>query len=95
MHYLTMKTNRRKFTSKFKSRVVLEVISERETISEIALKFDLHRNQIAEWKKEFISKAHLVFEIEDFKLNEKLSDTKKNNKRMSEKIFTSFMTTDI
>lgn len=93
MHYLRMKTHRRKFTSKFKSKVVLEAISENESLSELALKFDLHRNQIAEWKKDFMAKAHLVFEIEDRRLKEKVTATEKKNKIMKEKIFTPFTIT--
>ena len=60
-----MKNNRRKFTPRFKSKVVLEAISERETLKGLALKYDLHRNQIADWKKKFIANAHLVFELEE------------------------------
>lgn len=82
-----MKDHRRKFTSKFKSQVVLEAISERETLNELALKFDLHRNQIAEWKKNFMSKAHLIFELEDISLNEKTTTIKKKNIKKNEKIF--------
>ena len=81
-----MKSNRRKFTSKFKSMVVLEAISERDTINELALKFDLHQNQIRDWKKKFIEKAHLVFELEE---NESVEKKTRNNESesMNEKLF--------
>ncbi|MCK5742516.1 MAG: transposase [Chlorobi bacterium] len=56
-----MKT-RRKFTSAFKTKVVLEAISERLTISEIAEKHKVHPNQIGTWKKQFLNNAETIFE---------------------------------
>ena len=85
-----METHRRKFTSKFKSKVVLEAITERETLSELALKFDLHRNQIAGWKRNFVEKAYLVFEIEDKHSTHPKSNTKKKDIKMKGKINTPF-----
>lgn len=38
---------RRKFTTKFKTLVILEVLKERQTLGELGEKFDLHPNQIA------------------------------------------------
>lgn len=56
------KTNRRKFTSEFKSKVCVEALKERQTIETLAKKYDLHPNQINTWKKEFIEKSSQVFE---------------------------------
>jgi len=53
---------RRKFTSKFKTKVVLEALSERSTVQELAKKHELHPNQISKWKAEFLSKAESVFD---------------------------------
>ena len=44
--------NRRKFTSKFKTKVVLEALKERSTVQELAKKHTLHPNQISKWKAE-------------------------------------------
>ena len=60
-----MKSQRRKFTPQFKSRVVLEAISEKDPIEVLEEKFDLDRRLISSWKKTFISKAHLVFILEE------------------------------
>lgn len=57
-----MRRERRKFTASFKAKVVLEVLKERHTMSELAQQFDLHPNQIATWKKEFLAGAEGVFE---------------------------------
>ncbi len=56
-----MKT-RRKFTSDFKTKVVLEALSERLTLSEMAEKYEIHPNQIVNWKKQFLSNAKTVFD---------------------------------
>ncbi|MBK7100046.1 MAG: transposase [Sphingobacteriales bacterium] len=48
-----MKQTRRKFDSAFKAKVALEALRERETLSGLAVKYDLHPNQISQWKQEF------------------------------------------
>lgn len=57
-----MKKSRRKFDSAFKAKVAVEALKERQTLSELALKFDLHPNQISQWKQEFLENSALVFE---------------------------------
>lgn len=52
---------RRKFTSKFKTKVVLDALSERFTLAQLADKHKLHPNQISSWKREFLSGAESVF----------------------------------
>lgn len=59
------KQTRRRFSSEFKSKVVVEALRERNTLEEIARKYEIHPNQIHTWKKEFLSKASVVFEVED------------------------------
>jgi len=53
---------RRKFTSKFKARIVLEALKERQSVSELAQKHELSPAQISSWKKEFLSNSELIFE---------------------------------
>ncbi len=55
-------TKRRKFTSAFKHKVVIEAIKERLTIGELAQKYELHSNVIKNWKKEFLEKSQEVFD---------------------------------
>ncbi len=52
---------RRKFTSKFKTRVVLEALKEQQTIKELCQKYELAPQQLNSWKREFLSNAELVF----------------------------------
>ena len=64
-----MKRTRRKFSSKFKTKVVLEVLKEQQTIQELASKHEVHPNQISTWKNEFLSNASSVFESKKEKQN--------------------------
>ena len=57
-----MKRSRRKLDSSFKAQVAIEALKERQTLSELAVKFDLHPNQISQWKQEFLENSSLVFE---------------------------------
>ena len=54
--------SRRKFTSKFKTKVVLEALKERSSLAELAQKYDLHPQQISTWKRDFLSGAESVFD---------------------------------
>jgi transposase len=52
---------RRKFTAKIKTKVVLEALKERQTLSDLGQKYEIHPQQIAKWKKEFLNNAESVF----------------------------------
>lgn len=53
---------RRKFTSKFKTKVALEAIKERESLSVLAQKYELLPQQITNWKRELLNGADSIFE---------------------------------
>lgn len=57
-----MSRTRKNYNSSFKTKVVLEILKERETAAEIARKYGLHQNQISQWKKQFLENAGSVFE---------------------------------
>jgi len=52
---------RKKYTSKFKTKVVLDTLKERSSIADLAQKFDIAPQQINLWKRGFLSKAESVF----------------------------------
>lgn len=70
-----MKKSRRKFSAAFKTKVVLEALKERKTVSELSEQFELHPNQISTWKKEFLMNAEKAFSddksMEELKASEK------------------------
>ena len=73
-----MRKKRRKFGSAFKSKVAIEALKERKTLAELALKYELHPNQISQWKQEFIEKSSLIFESKQSKTEDsKQIDTEK------------------
>ena len=53
---------RRQFDGKFKTKVVIETLRERKTLSEICKEYDLHPNQITDWKKIVIDQLPSLFE---------------------------------
>jgi transposase len=57
-----MSKKRRKFSSGFKAKVVLEALKERQTLQDLASKYELHSSQIVNWKKEFLANASEIFE---------------------------------
>ncbi len=54
--------SKRKFTAQFKLKVVLEALKEKETLAVISKRYELHPNQISDWKKQFLEGATAVFE---------------------------------
>lgn len=52
---------RRTFTSKFKTKVVLEAIKEQKPLSTLGQQYSLAPTQISKWKKEFLTGAESVF----------------------------------
>ncbi|MCH8495908.1 MAG: transposase, partial [Balneolales bacterium] len=60
-----MRQKRRNFTAAFKTKVVLEALKERKTIQQLAVKFDVHPNQITTWKKQVLSNGGAAFDNSD------------------------------
>ena len=52
---------RKTYDDGFKVKVVLEAIRESETLAELASRYDVHPNQIRNWKSEFLENAGMVF----------------------------------
>lgn len=67
-----MKRERRKFSAAFKAKVVLEALKEKETLQQLSSKFEVHVNQITQWKREFLNHAEDVFSTK--KADEKSAD---------------------
>jgi transposase-like protein len=53
---------RRKFTSEFKSQVVLEVLSGEKTVAEACRAYELTAQTVNDWKAQFVAAAPQVFE---------------------------------
>jgi len=54
--------SRRQFTAEFKVKVVLEVLRQEKTLSQIASDYDLHPQLLQTWKQTFMAAAPQVFD---------------------------------
>ena len=78
-----MKKEVKKYSAEEKARVVIEVLSEELTISQVTSKYGVHANQIYKWKKEA-----LEYIVTGFKSKSKKQDTSQEDliKRLFEQI---------
>jgi len=53
---------RRNHTPVFKSKVALAAIKGDKTLAELAQQFDVHANQITQWKTQLLERVGVVFE---------------------------------
>ena len=77
-----MKKTRRKFTSEFKTKVSIEAIRERYSLSELAKRFEVHPTQIAKWKREFLDNATAAFESPGKRIDNTEEDLDKLNTKI-------------
>jgi putative transposase len=54
-------SKRRSFSASFKAKVAMEALQERQTLSELAVKYQLHPNQITAWKNQLKSSSEEIF----------------------------------
>ena len=56
-----MGRKRRTFTDKFKAKVALEALKGVKTLGELASEYQIHPNQVSEWKKQLACHAPELF----------------------------------
>ena len=56
-----MGRKRRTFTDKFKAKVALESVKGVKTLAELASEYQIHPNQISEWKRQLVAHAPELF----------------------------------
>jgi transposase len=57
-----MNTKRKKYVPEEKAKIVLEVLREKNTLAEIANKYDVSQQLISRWKSEFLGNMATVFD---------------------------------
>lgn len=55
------KTKRNRYSAEFKAKVAREALKEESTIAEIATRFNIHPNQVSDWKKQAMKGLSEVF----------------------------------
>ena len=55
------KTKRNRYSAEFKAKVAREALKEESTIVEIAARFNIHPNQVSDWKKQALKGLSDVF----------------------------------
>ena len=56
-----MASKQRNYSSEFKAKVVLEVVSGQRTVSEASRAHKVHSSVINRWRNEFLKQAHQAF----------------------------------
>lgn len=56
-----MAGKRRRFSADFKAKVAIEAIKGQQTLAELAGQYQVHPNQITQWKKQLLAAAEQVF----------------------------------
>ena len=67
------KRPRRNHDQHFKTRVVLEALKEQKTLAQLSTQFELHANQITDWKKQAVSAMPTLFEGKNQRQNTDLN----------------------
>ena len=62
-----MRRSRLNHSALFKAKVVLEALKGEQTLAELAQRFDVHPNQITEWRRQLLERAAEVFERPGYK----------------------------
>lgn len=56
-----MKARRKRYTAEFKAKVAIEAIKGQRTVNEIAARYEVHPNQVSQWKKQALEQMSEVF----------------------------------
>lgn len=75
---------RRTFTPEIKTEMVLKVLKEEQSLSQVASEYGVHPNQLSKWKVQFLADADIVFRNEQKPLN----DLKAKYEKQAEELYT-------
>ena len=77
---------RTKYTAEYKASVVLRVLREEETVSEIAAAEGLNPVMISRWKSEFMERASMVFDRKPTAAEKELEEEKEHIADLERKV---------
>lgn len=75
---------RKKYTAKFKTKIVLSILQGDKEFNVICSENSLHPNMVRKWKQDFLQNAHLAFSTDSERkaVQRKDNDLKKKNNQM-------------
>ena len=78
---------KRNFSPEFKAKLVLEVLKGEKELNVIATENNIQPNLLRNWKREFLSKASIVFDdSREDNLREKLASERKKKDQYAKKV---------
>ena len=82
-----MSRQRRNFSAKFKSDLVIELLKGEKDLNTLAVENNIQPNLLRNWKKEFLSNASVVFDDKrEDNLKEKLAEERKEKAAYAKKV---------
>lgn len=83
-----MSRKRRTFSAEFKTKVVLELLSDEMTVAQVASKYEITAKSLGDWKKQFLANASLAFDVagatQTYK--DQLQDLQEENDALAKKL---------
>ena len=82
-----MSRQRRNFSAKFKSDLVIELLKGEKDLNTLATENNIQPNLLRNWKKEFLTNASLAFDNKrEDNLREKLAEERKEKAEYAKKV---------
>ena len=82
-----MSRQRRNFSAKFKSDLVIELLKGEKDLNTLAVENNIQPNLLRNWKKEFLDNASVVFDDKrEENLKEKLAEERKEKSEYAKKV---------
>ena len=82
-----MSRQRRNFSAKFKSDLVIELLKGEKDLNTLAVENNIQPNLLRNWKKEFLDNASVVFnDKREDNLKEKLDEERKEKAEYAKKV---------
>lgn len=86
LSYTIIMKARNNYTPEFKAKVVLEILSEAETVNQIAAKYEISPVVISRWKKEFLERASELFKKGPSEAEKELEQSKGHIAELERKV---------
>ena len=56
-----MPKQRKRYTAEFKAKAALEVVKANQTLNELASEYEVHPNQLLQWKRQLLESLPTIF----------------------------------